>query len=98
MPAKGRHWVMLWLVLFLVVAVIVTARQTSAIGIGGRLTKVREERSSLEAQRAEIEHRIRELSGRQALGRLAEQSLGLHAPSDSEIVLLRVPTGPDDRP
>ncbi|MEP6571117.1 MAG: hypothetical protein ABJD11_00410 [Gemmatimonadota bacterium] len=98
MSAKGRHWVMLWLLLFLVVAVIVTARQTSAISISGRLTKVRENRTALEAQRAELQHRIRELSGRQALGRLAEQSLGLHAPSDSEIVLLKIPANPDEHP
>ena len=50
---------------------------------------------ALEARRAELERRIRVASSRQVLVPLAERTLGLHEPADSEFTLLPVPPSPD---
>ena len=92
MTFKGRHWVMLWLVLFLAEAAIVLARQTAAIQSAGRLRVLREERTALEAERAALQREIRLSLSRQALGERAEDRLGLHQPADSEFTVFRVPS------
>jgi hypothetical protein len=88
---KGRHWVLLWLVIFLGGALAVVARQTAALHTARRLHYLREERSSLEARRAELERRIRVASSRQVLVPMAERAFGLHQPADSEFVLFPMP-------
>jgi hypothetical protein len=92
MRIKGRHWVLLWLLIFLGGALIVVARQTVAFRTARQLHDLREERSSLEARRAELERRIRVASSRQVLVPIAKRTLGLHEPADSEFVLFAVPT------
>jgi hypothetical protein len=87
---KGRHWVLLWLLVFLGGALVIVGRQTSAFRTARRLRDLREERSSLEARRAELERRIRLASSRQILVPVAA-SLGLHEPADSEFVLFALP-------
>jgi len=94
MRVKGRHWLLLWLLLFLLVAVAVVARQTAAFKVARRLRDLREQRSALEARRADLERRIREASGRQVLVPRAEHDLGLHLPADNEFILFPVPSGP----
>jgi hypothetical protein len=89
---KGRHWLVLWLLIFLGGALIVVARQTTAFRTARRLRELREERSHLEARRADLERRIRVASSRQVLVPLARRSLGLHEPADSEFVLYSVPS------
>jgi hypothetical protein len=91
---KGRHWVLLWLLIFLGGALIVVGRQTAAFRTARRLRDLREESSSLEARRADLERRIRVASSRQVLVPLARRSLGLHEPVDSEFVLFALPAGP----
>jgi hypothetical protein len=91
MRLKGRHWMILWLLIFLGGALAVVARQTAAFRTARRLHDLREERSSLEARRAELERRIRIASSRQVLVPIAKRSLGLHEPADSEFVLFVVP-------
>ncbi|HXE58405.1 MAG TPA: hypothetical protein VNK43_10425 [Gemmatimonadales bacterium] len=100
MQLKGRHWVLLVLALFLGVATLVTARQSSAYRTARRVAELKEERAALEARRAELIRRIRIASGRQVLGRTAEERLGLHQPSDSEFVLIPAPrvTGRTEEP
>jgi cell division protein FtsL len=78
---------MLWLGLFLVVAGLVVARQTAGYQIASRLRDLRQEHRALEARRAELERSIRELSSRQVLALKALRDLGLHEPTDSELVL-----------
>ena len=73
----------LWLLLFLGGALAVVARQTAALRTARRLHDLREERSNLEARRADLERRIRLASSRQVLVPVAERSLGLHEPADS---------------
>jgi cell division protein FtsL len=90
MRVKGRHWVLLWLGLFLVVAAGVIARQTAAYRISRDLTRLKDERASLEARRAELERRIRQASSRQTLGERATRA-GLRQPEDSEYVVFPWP-------
>jgi hypothetical protein len=91
MQLKGRHWVLLWLFIFLGGAVAVVARQTAALQTARRLHDLREERRALEARRAELERRIRLASSRQVLVPMATRSFGLHEPADSEFVLFPLP-------
>jgi cell division protein FtsB len=99
MRLKGRHWLMLWLLAFLVVAVVVTAQQTAAIGVAKRVGELREERATLEARRADLERRIRQNSDRRVLARKVEQTLGLHHPEAGEFQFLVVPSAvPADKP
>jgi hypothetical protein len=87
MQLKGRHHLLFWLLLFLVVAGGVVARQNASIAAAGRLSRLREERTSLEARRADLTGQIREGSSRRALAPVAE-AMGLHEPSDSEVSYL----------
>ena len=68
------------------------ARQTVAFRTARHLHDLREERSNLEARRADLERRIRVASSRQVLVPIAQRALGLHEPADSEFVLFAVPT------
>jgi cell division protein FtsB len=79
--------VLLWLVVFLAVAVVVQARQAAAIGVAGRVARLREERTALEAERAALEREIRLATSRKVLGERAERELGLHLPQDSEFIV-----------
>lgn len=90
MRVKGRHWVLLWLALFLVVAGSVIARSSASYRIARDLNLLRDERASLEARRAELERRIRAASSRQVLSERAARA-GLRQPEDSEYVLFRWP-------
>jgi hypothetical protein len=91
MRLKGRHWVLLWLLIFLGGAVAVVTRQTAAFRTARRLQDLREEHANLEARRAELERRIRVGSSRQVLIPIAERTFGLHEPADSEFVLFTMP-------
>jgi hypothetical protein len=95
-PLKGRHWVLLWLLIFLGGAVAVVTRQTAALRTARRLHDLREERGNLEARRAELERRIRVASSRQILVPMAKRMFGLHEPADSEFVLFPVPAAPGE--
>ena len=88
MTFKGRHWVVIWLAGFLAVATVVQLRQTSAFRSARVVAQLRQQRTTLESQRAELERRIREASSRQVLGARAARALGLHFPADSEQALL----------
>lgn len=96
-PLRGRHWVLLWLLVFLGGAVAVVTRQTTALHTARRLHDLREDRGSLEARRADLERRIRVASSRQVLVPKAKRAFGLHEPADSEFVLFPVPADPQER-
>jgi hypothetical protein len=91
MRLRGRHWLVLWLVLLLGVLGSITARQAAGFRTARRLRDLREERMALDARRGELERRIRVGSSRQVLVPIVEHALGLHEPSDSEFVLFAVP-------
>jgi hypothetical protein len=98
MRLKGRHWLMLWLVMFVVVLLAVATRQSAGFRTARRLGELREERTTLEARRAELERQIRVASSRQVLVPLAKRRLSLHEPSDSEFTLLPLPPLPESEP
>ncbi len=98
MRLKGRHWLMLWLVVFVVVLLAITTRQSAGFRTARHLGELREERTTLEARRAELERQIRVASSRQVLVPLAERRLSLHEPSDSEFTLLPLPPLPQGEP
>ncbi|HWA40921.1 MAG TPA: hypothetical protein VG712_04865 [Gemmatimonadales bacterium] len=91
MTLKGRHWVMLWLVVALGALGSVAARQSSGYATAQQLRLARDERASLEARRGELERRIRQASSRQVLVPRAEANLGLHEPAAGEITVLVIP-------
>jgi hypothetical protein len=98
MRLKGRHWLMLWLVVFVVVLLAIATRQSAGFRTARRLGELREQRTTPEARRAELERQIRVASSRQVLVPLAERRLSLHQPSDSEFTLLPLPPLPEGEP
>jgi hypothetical protein len=98
MRLKGRHWLMVWLLLFLCVLLAVATRQSAGFDTARQVREFREERLALEARRGELERRIRLASSRQVLIPLAERVLGLHQPSDSEFTLFVLPPRAPDKP
>jgi hypothetical protein len=98
MRLKGRHWLMLWLVIFVCVLLAIATRQSAGFRAARRLGELREERMTLEARRADLERQIRLGSSREVLVPLAERALGLHQPSDSEFSLLPVSPSPSVGP
>jgi cell division protein FtsB len=82
--------VLLWLVVFLLVAVAVQARQSAAIATARRVAALREQRTALEAERAALERQIHLATSRKVLGARAETELGLHQPADSQFFYFRL--------
>ena len=92
---KGRHWLALWLVLFLSAAAVVVTRQRASILTARRLAELRDRRIALEAMRAELVRRIGHAASREVLVPRMERA-GLHLPSDAENTRLSVDSLPPD--
>jgi hypothetical protein len=92
---KGRHWLALWLLLFLGAAALVVTRQRAAILTARRLAELRDRRTTLEAARAELVRRIGNATSREVLVPRMQRA-GLHLPSDSENTRLSVDSVPLD--
>ena len=88
---KGRTIVGLLLGAFLVVALSIVWRRTVGISESRRLTTLEGTRAQLESERARLESEIRDASTRQRLGAAAETKLGMHVPSDKQVVILPRP-------
>ena len=95
MARRGRFWALIWLAFFLGILAWVVARQTSSVVIAADLNKLRNERITLQGERAALLRRIRRAESRGVLVPRAE-SLGLHFPADSEIVRITVPEPEDN--
>jgi hypothetical protein len=89
---KGRHWLALWLLLFLGAAAAVVTRQRAAILTARRLAELRDRRTTLEATRAELVRRIGNATSREQLVPRMERA-GLHLPNDSENIRLSADSG-----
>lgn len=63
-------------------------RQSRALDSQRAAEALREESSLLEARRAQLTHRIRELESRERVVAVAQTRLEMHVPSSDEIVLL----------
>jgi cell division protein FtsL len=85
---RGRSLVALVLTAFVLVALSIVWRRTLGIGQSERLATLDGKRSELEGERARLESDIRDASSRQRLGVVAESHLGMHVPSDRQVVIL----------
>ena len=94
-PLKGRHWVLLWLLIFLGGAVAVVARQTAALQTARRLHDLRQERRQPRSppRRARASYPSWPPAARSWSPRRSAP-FGLHEPADSEFVLFPVPRRP----
>lgn len=92
---KGRHWLAVWLLVFLGAAAMIVIRQRGAILTATRLGELRERRQALEASRAELVRAISRATSRDVLVPRMER-IGLHLPSDTENVPLRVDSAARD--
>ncbi len=88
---KGRHWVMLWLGLFLGVALLVVWRQSAALATSRELQQLQKTRGALEVTKSGVIADIHRDKSRAVLVPLVERRLGLRLPQDSEITILQDP-------
>jgi hypothetical protein len=85
---RGRTLVALVLAAFVLVALAIVWRRTIGIGQAETLAKLDARRTELEGERARVEGEIRDASSRQSLGVAAESRLGMHIPTDKQVVIL----------
>ena len=85
---RGRTLVGLFLAVFLIVALSIVWRRTVGIRQSEALAALDARKSQLESERARLEGEIRDASARQTLGTVVEQRLGMHIPTDRQVVIL----------
>lgn len=88
---RGRSWVALGLVGFVLVATGVILRRSRGITEARALRELDRRRAQLVAERSLLESDIRDLSSRVRLGPIAEHRLQMHVPPDSQVVILPLP-------
>jgi hypothetical protein len=88
-PARGRTWVALALVGFVVVASAVIWRRAIGVAHAATIRDLETQRIQADGERSKLETTIRVLSGREHLGPVAEQRLHMRVPDDSEVIVLR---------
>jgi len=98
MTLKGRYWTLLWLLLFLGVALTVVSRQREAFATAARLSRLGEDRTALDARRADLEQQIRTATSRAVLVPRAERALGLQLPGSGNSTTLTVRGDPRPTP
>ena len=85
---RGRTLVGVVLAAFVLVALSIVWRRTIGIGQSERLAQLDARRVNLASERARLEAEIRDASARHTLGTAAERRLGMHIPSDKQVVIL----------
>jgi hypothetical protein len=89
---RGRSLIGLFLAAFVLIALSIVWRRTVGIGQSEHLAALDARRASLESDRARLDGEIRDASSRQNLGNTVERRLGMHVPTDKQVVILpRVP-------
>lgn len=73
---------------FVLVALSIVWRRTIGIGESDRLAQLEARRTGLEGERVRLESEIRDASTRQTLGATVERKLGMHIPTDKQVVIL----------
>lgn len=86
---RGRTLVGVVLGAFVLVALSIVWRRTIGIGQSEQLAQLEAKRGELEGERARLDAEIRSASTRQTLGTTAERRLGMHIPTDQQVVILR---------
>lgn len=85
---RGRAWIALVLVSFVLIAAGVIWRRTAGVEQARELRSLQERRAQLEAQRSQLEGDIRRISSRSSLLPIVERRLGMHVPNDTQVVIL----------
>ena len=85
---RGRSLIGLILGVFVLIALAVVWRRTIGISQSEHLAVLDARRVSLESERARLEGEIRDASSRQNLGATVERRLGMHVPTDKQVVIL----------
>lgn len=88
---RGRSLVAIILGAFVFVALAIVWRRTIGISQSERLGALDTKRLELAGERARLESEIRDASARQTLGASAERRLGMHIPTDKQVVILPRP-------
>lgn len=86
---RGRGWVALALLGFVLIAAGVIWRRTAGIAQSRDLRALEQRRMQLESERAQLESDVRELSSRSVLAPEVERRLDMHVPNDSQVVILQ---------
>jgi cell division protein FtsL len=94
---RGRSLVAIILAAFVLVALAIVWRRTIGIGESERLAALDAKRVELQGERARLETEIRDASARQTLGASVEHRLGMHIPTDKQVVILPR-SRPDETP
>lgn len=90
MQVRGRHLVVAWMAVFLVVAGVVVLRTQRGFDAGRRIRVLQRVADSLVAERANVMHALGPLTGDALRARAA--ALGLRVVSDSDLVVLTLPS------
>jgi hypothetical protein len=85
---RGRTLVSLVLAAFVLVALSIVWRRTIGIAQSERLASLDAKRLQLEGERARLDGEIRNASTREHLGATVESRLGMHIPTDRQVVIL----------
>lgn len=85
---RGRTLVGLVLGAFVLIALAIVWRRTIGISQSEQLAILDSKRVTLESERARLEAEIRDASSRQTLGTTVERGLGMHVPTDRQVVIL----------
>src|SRR4029078_11664230 len=86
---RGRWIVAGGLIAFVVVSAAVIARRSFGHREGLALTALQRKKDSLESERVRLGQQIRDGSSRNVIVPIAERKLGMHLPTESQIVMLR---------
>jgi cell division protein FtsL len=87
-PRRGRAWVALALLGFVLIGAGVIWRRAAGVAEARELRTLEQRRLQLQAERAQLESDIRDLSSRSKLVPIAERRLGMHIPSDTQVVII----------
>src|SRR5688572_30238249 len=88
---RGRTLVGFVLAAFVLVALAIVWRRTIGIAGSERLAGLDARKVELEGERARLESEIRDASTRRTLGVTVERRLGMHIPTDRQVVILPRP-------
>jgi cell division protein FtsL len=76
-------------VAFVIVAAAVIARRSYGHSEGRELTSLQRRKAALESERVRLQQQIRDASSRSVIVPLAERRLGMHLPTESQMIMLR---------
>jgi cell division protein FtsL len=82
----------IWIFPLIAALGFVVWRQSAGVALEQEIRGIRAEHAIAEAERLELVRRIQALSSRARIVRVARERLGMHLPSDAEILLLPAPT------